>query len=104
MLELGSSGSARGVSSNGHPYRDPPPDSEAPDRVGKVRCGAERQRRVSDRSADLCWSIRGDGLAPIADQGGLKRGRQQSTPSGHSAPEIETPETPGPYPTKSKFC
>jgi len=23
MLELGSSGSARGVSSNGHPYRDP---------------------------------------------------------------------------------
>src|SRR5215470_2560002 len=26
MLELGSSGSARGVSSNGHPYRDPPPN------------------------------------------------------------------------------
>ena len=25
MLELGSSGSVRGVSSNGHPYRDPPP-------------------------------------------------------------------------------
>ena len=25
MLELGSSGSARGVSSNGHPYRDPRP-------------------------------------------------------------------------------
>ena len=23
MLELGSSGSVRGVSSNGHPYRDP---------------------------------------------------------------------------------
>ena len=31
------------------------------------RSGAERQRRVSDRSADLCWSIRGDGLAPIPD-------------------------------------
>jgi len=25
MLELGSSGSVRGVSSNGHPYRDPGP-------------------------------------------------------------------------------
>ena len=25
MLELGSSGSVRGVSSNGHPYRDPRP-------------------------------------------------------------------------------
>ena len=25
MLELGSSGFVRGVSSNGHPYRDPPP-------------------------------------------------------------------------------
>jgi hypothetical protein len=27
MLELGSSGSARGVSSNGHPYRDPRPEA-----------------------------------------------------------------------------
>jgi len=30
MLELGSSGSARGVSSNGHPYRDPPPRAVIP--------------------------------------------------------------------------
>jgi hypothetical protein len=28
MLELGSSGSGRGVSSNGHPYRDPGPIPE----------------------------------------------------------------------------
>ena len=28
MLELGSSGSVRGVSSNGHPYRDPRPTAD----------------------------------------------------------------------------
>ena len=28
MLELGSSGSVRGVSSNGHPYRDPRPKAD----------------------------------------------------------------------------
>ena len=28
MLELGSSGSVRGVSSNGHPYRDPGPKTD----------------------------------------------------------------------------
>ena len=57
-----------------------PPGSEAPDPAGKVGCGgvrgrsrAERQRRVSDRSADLCWSIRGDGLAPIPDLSALTR-------------------------------
>ena len=30
MLELGSSGSVRGVSSNGHPYRDPGPEAVVP--------------------------------------------------------------------------
>ena len=30
MLELGSSGSVRGVSSNGHPYRDPGPSAAIP--------------------------------------------------------------------------
>src|SRR5215469_15215074 len=30
MLELGSSGSVRGVSSNGHPYRDPRPSAALP--------------------------------------------------------------------------
>jgi hypothetical protein len=30
MLESGLSGSARGVPSNGHPYRDPGPDPDAP--------------------------------------------------------------------------
>ena len=29
MLESGSSGSVRGVPSNGHPYRDPPPEWDA---------------------------------------------------------------------------
>ena len=28
MLELSSSGSVRGVSSDGHPYRDPPPQAD----------------------------------------------------------------------------
>jgi hypothetical protein len=31
MLELGSSGSVRGVSSNGHPYRDPRPKGDLND-------------------------------------------------------------------------
>jgi len=38
MLELGSSGSMRGVSSNGHPYRDAGPLGDlrlAPGRKGK---------------------------------------------------------------------
>jgi len=39
MLELGSSGSARGVSSNGHPYRDP--------RSGPDACHL-RRRHASD--------------------------------------------------------
>jgi hypothetical protein len=30
MLELGMSGSVRGVSSNGHPYRDPGPFADIP--------------------------------------------------------------------------
>ena len=30
MLELGSSGSVRGVLSNEHPYRHPPPEGEVP--------------------------------------------------------------------------
>jgi len=34
MLELGSSGSVRGVSSNGHPYRDPGPITDLPARTG----------------------------------------------------------------------
>src|SRR5262249_52556576 len=40
MPEWGSSGSARGVSSNGHPYRDPPPTP------------ADYQRR---QEGGLCW-------------------------------------------------
>jgi len=31
-----------------------------------------------------------DEVAPIADRGGLKRGRQQATPCRHSAPPIES--------------
>src|SRR6516162_1855993 len=36
MLELGSSGSVRGVSSNGHPYRDPRPKADV--RRDQSRC------------------------------------------------------------------
>ena len=45
MLELGSSGSVRGVSSNGHPYRDPGP-------VPDVRLGA------LNRGAWIAWIFR----------------------------------------------
>jgi hypothetical protein len=36
MLELGLSGSVRGVSSNGHPYRDPQSDLSIPGAGGKI--------------------------------------------------------------------
>jgi hypothetical protein len=45
MLELGTSGSVRGVSSNGHPYRDPRADSAVP------AAKAERRLWVPKRSA-----------------------------------------------------
>ena len=46
MLESGSSGSVRGVPSNGHPYRDPPP-------ISLVRHSpCEGQLRASLRRAD----------------------------------------------------
>jgi hypothetical protein len=40
MLESGSSGSVRGVPSNGHPHRDPPPDPDGPDCLRVGRFGA----------------------------------------------------------------
>jgi hypothetical protein len=45
MLELSSSGSVRGVSSNGHPYRDPRSTA-----AGPVSCGNRQQWVVSGPS------------------------------------------------------
>ena len=54
MLELGSSGSVRGVSSNGHPYRDPGPITDL------AGCGDSLTERVEIGSclAESCGRIR----------------------------------------------
>jgi hypothetical protein len=43
MLELSSSGSARGVCSNVHPYRDPPPSADVSNLRTYVGFGAYRE-------------------------------------------------------------
>ena len=46
MLELGSSGSARGVSSNGHPYRDPRASVPIPNTgTRRLNCAENGARR-----------------------------------------------------------
>ena len=51
MLELGSSGSVRGVSSNGHPYRDP---RATP--AGRDRHATGRVAPLTDIKPDGLWS------------------------------------------------
>ena len=51
MLELGSSGSVRGVSSNGHPYRDPPPNSAGSEPPARSPMG----HTVRARRRDTRW-------------------------------------------------
>ena len=78
MLELGSSGSVRGVSSNGHPYRDPGPKaairlsysitSSARARIdgGTARPSALAVLRLMTSSNVVgCWTGRSAGLAPL---------------------------------------
>ena len=50
MLELGSSGSVRGVSSNGHPYRDPGSKLAAPSRSHERPESAQRRHLTSNRA------------------------------------------------------
>ena len=67
MLELGSSGSVRGVSSNGHPYRDP--RALAP--LGKA---SNRGVRTCAPLARICFSARFDP--------GMQKTRTQSARDG----------------------
>jgi hypothetical protein len=63
MLESGPSGSARGVSSNGHPYRDPgpKPDSTGAPRIGRKpdSTGAPRIGRFGSRSVRVFYAFVG---------------------------------------------
>jgi hypothetical protein len=66
MLESGSSGSVRGVLSNEHPYREPPPeaDTEQPHRRPRARdegfspAGAGPLRRAASSAAIARLSAR----------------------------------------------
>jgi hypothetical protein len=66
MLELGSSGSVRGVSSNGHPYRDPRPVAamhrsvHEHRNIGNFRVGGatKTQSSVTGRNSPLSELVR----------------------------------------------
>ena len=55
MLELGSSGSVRGVSSDGHPYRDPGPKA---DPTTQAACAFLAPRLFSDQSLSALKTVR----------------------------------------------
>jgi hypothetical protein len=55
MPELGTSGSVRGVSRNGHPYRDP---RSIPDLRHVVAMATAASHRVTDAKNLLCFAER----------------------------------------------
>ena len=70
MLELGSSGSVRGVSSNGHPYRDPGSRAAVPSAGAHSRCTLYCGRTVilpkaSRRCQHRTIEVHQDDLAPL---------------------------------------
>jgi len=87
MLELGSSGSVRGVSSNGHPYRDPPPEADISavqsDRSAKPGgCGSVCFRPIVKPHRNRSWNKRPSaGLSASFKPASKLENRSPSAPS-----------------------
>ena len=71
MLELGSSGSARGVCSNVHPYRDPPIRRAISHRLQSAESGRWRDRDLTARSTETGPSPHHDNFVRLAQIPGL---------------------------------